>query len=68
MFNLFKKKPLISKEEAQKEINAMIGRYWEVYPAIGNKYGFLVGSSHCGNKQGDSARFRELKEIINASR
>jgi hypothetical protein len=54
----FKKK--ITKEEAEKEITEMCHTYLDHF---GVGCGFLTGSSLCGNKQGDSARYWELKAI-----
>ena len=47
---------------ARKEIDEMVATYRKRYP-YGN-VGFLVGSSLCGNKEGDSARFWKLKRIL----
>ena len=56
-------KPKITKEQARTEIHEMVEAYKKVWPNW--KYGFLVGSSLVNNhKQGDSARFWELKKII----
>lgn len=52
-----------SKWAAQNEIDEMMAAYHKRWPHVG---GFLVGSSLCGNKQGDSARYWELKKIIDA--
>lgn len=67
----FKEK--ITKEQAQLEIDKMIDIYnnpdtnfmmrRDSFTKRWNS-GFLVGSSLCGYKQGDSARFWELKAII----
>lgn len=46
----------------EREIKAMVDAYWKKYPANGGA-GFLVGSSLVGNKDGDSARFHELKAL-----
>ena len=54
----------MTKLQAQTEIDEMIKAYkrrWEYWEDFG---GFLVGSSLVGNKQGDDARFHELKKII----
>lgn len=55
------KKKTISKQQAEQEISKIIKRYKEEYDY---PTGFLVGSSLCGYKQGDSARYCELKKII----
>lgn len=49
----------------EKEISKMIQAYAERYPAAyeGGHHAFFVGSSLVGNKQGDSARFHELKAL-----
>lgn len=49
-------------EKAEKEIAEMVAVYRKRYPASNSP--FLVGSSLCGNKQGDSARFWELQKIV----
>lgn len=73
MFNFLKRKPKITKEEAQAEINRMIEIYnnpmtnYMMNPDSKGWYaGFLYGSSICGNNGpgGDSARFEYLKSII----
>jgi hypothetical protein len=51
----------MSKEQAIKEIEEMVSEYHRQ----GFTYsGFLTGSSLCGNKGGDSARYWELNKII----
>lgn len=51
----------IPKEEAQKELDEMIKIYKQVF---NGRSAFLVGSSLVGNKQGDSARYWELRKIL----
>jgi hypothetical protein len=51
-------------EDAQKEIDKMVAIYRSIFPHCS---GFLVGSSLLNNKDGDSARFWKLKDIIDKS-
>lgn len=56
----------MTKEEIENEIAYILQTYREYR----NRHGgvgfaaFLVGSSLCGNKQGDSARYWELRTML----
>ena len=54
----------MTKEQAEKEIHEMVETYRREF---GDNYqgGFFLGSSICGNKKGDSARYWELREVLN---
>jgi hypothetical protein len=61
-------KPKITRAEAEREMLALKQAYWKKYPSAtavgGSGVGFLTGSSLVGNKQGDSARFWELRKVL----
>lgn len=54
-------KPKLTREQIEQEIKALREAY--VKSPYGG-LGFLVGSSLIGNKQGDSARYWELKKML----
>lgn len=54
----------MTKQDAQKEIDNMVAAYKKRWPCV---CGLLVGSSLVGNQQGDSARFWELKRVVNGT-
>ncbi len=55
-------KPKITEQQARKELYEMVEAYNRKYTS--GRSAFLTGSSLVGNKNGDSARYWELKEIL----
>lgn len=56
-------KPRLTKQQIEVEIQEMVDAYHNQWSHWSS--GFLVGSSLVGNKQGDSARYWQLKGMLN---
>lgn len=60
----------MTAEQAKEEIKKMSSVYYNYYKRLNShsnhnvRVAFLMGSSLCGNLQGDSVRYQELKKLI----